>query len=67
MSRDYMKSLWEGQPVNENMRLYRSREFELLDREDRRKFMRFIVGLFRYLAQSEESTINAEKVQVTLH
>jgi hypothetical protein len=66
MSRDYMKSLWEDQSVNENMQLYRSRAFELLDEEDRREFMRFIIGLYRYLAQCEESVVDAEKMQLTV-
>lgn len=66
MSRDYMKSLWEDQLVNDNMQLYRSRAFELLDQKDRREFMRFIIGLYRSVAQSEESTINAEKMQLVI-
>lgn len=68
MSRAYMKGLLCEKGRNpsvlsrdEEMRFYRSRPFELLEREGRREFLRLLLGVCRYLVQSKESTMVTEE------
>lgn len=49
----YLRDLSTGQPTADQMLFYRSKSFQLLEREDRREFLRTIHGVLRYLAQCE--------------
>lgn len=51
----YLRGLSTSQPTAEQMFFYRSKSFQLLEREDRREFLRVIHGVLRHLAQSEAS------------
>ena len=54
-SQAYLRGLITGNPPAEQMLFYRSKSFQLLEREDRREFLRVIHGVLRYSAQSEAS------------
>lgn len=55
VSQAYLRDLSAGHPTAEQMFFYRSKSFQLLEREDRREFLRVILGVLRYSAQSEAS------------
>lgn len=54
-SQAYLRGLIAGNPPAEQMLFYRSKLFQLLEREDRREFLRVIHGVLRYSGQSEAS------------
>lgn len=52
-SRDYIRSVYEGRPIQGSLRLFRSQPLDLLKADGRTEFARFIVGLSRYFLESD--------------
>lgn len=53
VSQAYLRDLNAGYPTTEKMFFFRSRSFQLLERDDRKEFLRLITGLFRCSTKSE--------------
>lgn len=53
VSRDYIDCLCERRPLQDCLRLFRSRPLNLLEVGDRREFIRLAVGMLRSMAKSE--------------
>ena len=56
-SRDYMCGFVEHQAIDEDLPLYCSAPFNLFSCDDRREFTRMVIGIFRYLDESEQSNV----------
>lgn len=52
-SRDYIRSVYEGRPIQGSLRLFRSQPLDLHKADGRTEFARFIVGLSRYFVESD--------------
>lgn len=63
VSQGYIRDLCKNGTSSDDMAFYRSASFELLEQEGRREFMRVLLGIFRYLTQSESSTMIGEHVK----
>lgn len=51
ISQNYLKDFFQKDEINESMQLYRSRSFELPERDGCKEFLRLIMGVFRYLIE----------------
>lgn len=65
-SRGYMASLFEGQGIDENLPLYRSRKFDVFDCVDRWEIVRMLVGVLLYLDRCEQWKIPGDYQYVPL-
>lgn len=52
-SRDYIRSVYEGCPIQGSLRLFRSQPLDLHKADGRTEFARLIVGLGRYFRESD--------------
>lgn len=52
-SRDYLRSVYEGCPIQGSLRLFRSQPLDLHKADGRTEFARLIVGLSRYIIESD--------------
>lgn len=57
VSREYLQNLFEHKVIENDMPFHISESFDLLDTCGRRESVRFIMGIFRYLLDSEQWTI----------
>lgn len=57
VSREYLQNLFEHKIIENDMPFHISESFGLLDACGRRESVRFIMGIFRYLLDSEQWTI----------
>lgn len=64
MSPSYMKCVCENRSIDGDMILHRSKSYQLLDRADRREFIRLVIGIFRYIAQCEESLMAGDDLKM---
>lgn len=53
----YMRDLFERRTVVEDLPFYRPEILDIYNQRDRREITRLLIGLFRYLAQSEQRQI----------
>lgn len=61
-SQSYLRSLCTRNPLTDELFYYRSKPFELLERDDRREFLRVMLGVVRYLAESDASGMVTDQV-----
>ena len=57
ISRNYLMNFFQSWQIVEPIQLYRSEPLDILDREGRKEFLRFIMGVLRYLVDMEQSNI----------
>lgn len=48
-SKSYLQSLVQGESLTENLQIYRSETYDLLDPGERKGFLRIFLGLIQYL------------------
>lgn len=59
-ARDYLRSICEGCEIQGSLRLFRSQPLDLHQADGRREFARLIVGLSRYILESDAGRYRCE-------
>ena len=57
ISQTYLRNFFENAEITETMQLYRSKSFDILEREDRKDFLRLMMSVLRYIVEKEDSDI----------